>query len=85
MLVPQPYVAYSYEAMNVALDAIARVGTKDRAAIRDAILATTDYSGVLGTWSFTNTGDSTLTAMSVRQVRNGAWDDATTQVIEAPP
>jgi hypothetical protein len=40
---------------------------------------------VLGTWSFTNTGDTTLTAMSVRQVRNGAWDDATTQVREAPP
>jgi branched-chain amino acid transport system substrate-binding protein len=34
--VPQPYVAYVYEAINVALDAIARVGTRDRAAIRDA-------------------------------------------------
>jgi WD40 repeat protein/ABC-type branched-subunit amino acid transport system substrate-binding protein/DNA-binding SARP family transcriptional activator len=83
--VPQPYAAYGYEAMNVALDAITRVGTKDRAAIRDAILATTNYSGVLGTWSFTSTGDTTLTAMSVRQVKNGAWDDATAQVIEAPP
>jgi branched-chain amino acid transport system substrate-binding protein len=82
---PEPFVAYGYEAMSVALDAITRAGKKDRAAIRDAIFATTNYEGVLGTWSFTNTGDTTLTAMSVRQVRNGAWDDATTQVIEAPP
>jgi len=82
---PEPYVAYGYEAMSVALDAIARAGKKDRAAIRDAVFATTNYEGVLGTWSFTSTGDTTLTAMSVRQVRNGAWDAATTQVIEAPP
>jgi WD40 repeat protein/ABC-type branched-subunit amino acid transport system substrate-binding protein/DNA-binding SARP family transcriptional activator len=82
---PEPYVAYGYEAMSVALDAIARAGKKDRAAIRDAIFATTNYEGVLGTWSFTNTGDTTLSAMSVRQVRNGVWDDATAQVIEAPP
>jgi branched-chain amino acid transport system substrate-binding protein len=81
---PEPYVAYGYEAMSVALDAIARAGKKDRAAIRDAVFATTNYDGVLGRWSFTNTGDTTLTTMSVRQVRNGAWDDATTQVIEAP-
>jgi WD40 repeat protein/ABC-type branched-subunit amino acid transport system substrate-binding protein/DNA-binding SARP family transcriptional activator len=82
---PEPYVAYGYEAMGVALDAIARAGKKDRAAIRDAIFATTNYEGLLGTWSFTSTGDTTLTAMSVRQVRNGTWDDTTTQVIEAPP
>lgn len=37
---PQPYVAYGYEAMSVALANIARVGTKARAAVRDAIFAT---------------------------------------------
>jgi branched-chain amino acid transport system substrate-binding protein len=80
---PQPYVAYGYEAMEVALDAIARVGKKDRAAIRDAILATRDYDGVLGRWSFTETGDTTLTTMSVWQVRNGAWDPSTIQIIDS--
>jgi hypothetical protein len=34
---PQLYAAYGYEAMNVALDAITHVGTKDRVAIREAI------------------------------------------------
>jgi branched-chain amino acid transport system substrate-binding protein len=70
--------------MNVALDAIARVGRKDRAAIRDAIFATSNYSGVLGTWSFTPTGDTTLTTMMVRQVRQGIWDPTTVQIISAP-
>jgi branched-chain amino acid transport system substrate-binding protein len=71
--------------MNVALDAIARAGTKDRAAIRDAIFATRNYDGVLGHWSFTDTGDTTLTTMSISQVKNGVWDEATAQVIEAAP
>jgi len=39
--------------------------------------------GVLGKWPFTDAGDMTLTTMSVRQVRNGAWDNATIQGIEA--
>jgi branched-chain amino acid transport system substrate-binding protein len=80
---PQPYVAYAYEAMKVALDAIARAGKMDRAAIRDAIFATRDYDGILGKWSFTETGDTTLTTMSVWQVRNGAWDPSTMQIIDA--
>jgi branched-chain amino acid transport system substrate-binding protein len=81
---PQPYVAYGYEAMNVALDAIARAGKKDRAAVRDAIFATRNYDGVLGPWSFTPTGDTTLTTMMVRQVRNGAWDPSTVQIVSVP-
>jgi WD40 repeat protein/ABC-type branched-subunit amino acid transport system substrate-binding protein len=82
---PDPYVANGYEVMNVALDAIARAGKKDRAAIRDALFATKNYDGVLGQWSFTDTGDTTRTTMTVRQVRNGKWDDPTAQVIEASP
>jgi branched-chain amino acid transport system substrate-binding protein len=82
---PDPVAAYGYEAMNVALAAIDRAGTKDRAAIRDALMATRDYDGILGRWSFTPTGDTTLARMSVRQVRNGKWDDTTAQIIDAPP
>ncbi|MBV9597779.1 MAG: branched-chain amino acid ABC transporter substrate-binding protein, partial [Chloroflexi bacterium] len=81
---PQPYVAYGYEAMSVALDAIAHAGKKDRAAVRDAIFATSNYDGVLGPWSFTPSGDTTLTTMMVRQVRNGAWDPSTVQIVSAP-
>jgi len=70
--------------MNVALQAIERAGIKDRARIRDAIFATRDYDGVLGKWSFTDTGDTTLTGMSGRQVKNGKWDDETTVALQAP-
>jgi branched-chain amino acid transport system substrate-binding protein len=82
---PDPFAAYGYEAMNVALAANERAGTKDRAAIRYAIITTRDYDGILGRWSFTPTGDTTPARMSVRQVRNGKWDDTTAQIIDAPP
>jgi branched-chain amino acid transport system substrate-binding protein len=81
---PDPYAAYGYEAMQVALASIEKAGVKDRAKIRDAVFATRNYDGVLGQWSFTDTGDTTLTGMSGRQVKNGAWDDNTTVVLQAP-
>ena len=82
---PDPYAAYAYEAMNVALAAIERAGNKDRAAIRDAVFATRNYDGVLGKWSFTPTGDTTLTMMAVSQVVNGRWDDRSVHVVQALP
>ena len=81
---PEAYAGYGYESMKVALDAIQRAGRKDRAAIRDAMFATRNFQGVLGTWSFTDTGDTTLTTMSGRQVKNGAFDDANAVTLEAP-
>jgi branched-chain amino acid transport system substrate-binding protein len=81
---PDPYAAYGYEAMNVTLAGIEKAGVKDRAKIRDTVFATRDYDGVLGTWSFTDTGDTTLTGMSGRQVKNGKWDDDTTVLLQAP-
>ena len=59
----------------MALDAIMRAGRKDREAIRAALFATKDYDGVLGKWSFDANGDTTLVAMSGRQVKNGKFDD----------
>jgi branched-chain amino acid transport system substrate-binding protein len=74
----EAYTAYGYEAMNVALDAIdAATDATDFAALRAAVLenvkATKDYTGVLGTWSFDENGDTTLTAMSGQQVTDGAF------------
>lgn len=57
---PEAYAAYGYEAANVIVDAINKVCKNDRAAIRDAVLATKDYNGVLGKWSFDANGDTTL-------------------------
>jgi branched-chain amino acid transport system substrate-binding protein len=81
---PEAYAGYGYEAMKVALTSIQAAGKKDRAAIRDAIFATKNYSGALGSWSFTDTGDTTITAMSGRQIKNGAFDDANSVTLAAP-
>ena len=57
----------------MVLDAIKRAGKKDRAAIRDAMMATKDWDGVLGKWSFDKNGDTSLTAMSINQVKDGKF------------
>ena len=81
---PEAYAAYGYEAMKVALDAIQRAGRKDRAAVRDAVFATRNYAGVLGTWSFDQNGDTSLTQMSGRAVKGGKFDDDNATTLEAP-
>jgi branched-chain amino acid transport system substrate-binding protein len=70
---PQPYAIYGYESANVALAALNSVCEKNRAAIRDAVFATKDFNGVLGTWSFDANGDTTLTTMSGSQVTGGKF------------
>ncbi len=73
----QPYTAYAYEAANVMLDAIEQAYKKDGEVTREGVLrevfATTNYKGVLGTWSFDEDGDTTLTKLSVQQVENGEF------------
>ncbi len=74
---PQPYAIYGFEAANVVLDAIDTVCSSDREAIRQAVLSTRDYNGVLGQWSFDANGDTTNTGFSGYQVRNGQWEFVT--------
>jgi branched-chain amino acid transport system substrate-binding protein len=75
----QPYTAYAYEAANVMLDAIERAseeaggGVPEREAVVQQIFATEDYHGALGTWSFDEDGDTTLTELSVQRVENGKF------------
>jgi branched-chain amino acid transport system substrate-binding protein len=70
---PESYAIYGYEAASVTLTAISKVCKKDRAAILDAMLATKNYKGVLGTWSFTETGDTSLTGMTGNRIVKGKW------------
>jgi ABC-type branched-subunit amino acid transport system substrate-binding protein len=56
---PDIHALYGYEAMNVVLSAIQHAGSTNRAAIRDALFSTSNFDGVLGTWSMTSTGDTT--------------------------
>ena len=74
----EPYAIYGFEDMNVLLKAIEDVCAKggdpsDRKQVRDAVFAIKDFPGVLGTWSFDQNGDTTLTDMTVYQVQNGAY------------
>lgn len=65
------YTAYAYESAKVVLAAIARAAAKNpadilalRALVLDEVKATKDFDGLLGKWSFTETGDTTLSDMS---------------------
>jgi branched-chain amino acid transport system substrate-binding protein len=63
------FAAFDYDALMILANAIKKAG-EDRAKIREAILATKGYVGVLGTYSFTSNGDSLHTA-TVVQIENG--------------
>jgi branched-chain amino acid transport system substrate-binding protein len=60
------------------LDAIEKAsdeagGVPGRQAVIEQIFATEDYDGVLGTWSFDEDGDTTLTELSIQRVENGEF------------
>jgi branched-chain amino acid transport system substrate-binding protein len=68
---PDPYSIYGYEAMRLALDAIQRSGTGEKADILKALFDTKDRQSVLGTYSIDNNGDTTLTDLAIESVANG--------------
>jgi len=59
------YILYGYEAMQLALDAIARSGTGRREDIVDALLDTQDRRSVLGAYSIQDGGGSSLSEYAV--------------------
>jgi branched-chain amino acid transport system substrate-binding protein len=61
--------AWTYDGLHILANAIKKVG-EDRTKIRDAILATQGYKGVLGSFSFTPNGDG-LAEVSVVQIEKG--------------
>jgi branched-chain amino acid transport system substrate-binding protein len=64
--------AWTYDAMNILANAIKKAGSTDPAKVREAILATQGYKGVLGTFSFSPNGDG-LHEVSVIQIQPNAW------------
>lgn len=70
---PEAFAIYGYEAARVVLAGIGTAKTGDRAAIRNAVMATRDYPGLLGTWSFDANGDTSLSAMSGFEVKDGGF------------
>jgi branched-chain amino acid transport system substrate-binding protein len=79
---PDAYALYSFEAAVVTLQAIDAVGEKDRAKILDAMFGTKEFRGLIGTWSFTETGDTDSTTVSLNVVTDSA---ITFQETIAPP
>lgn len=74
------YTHYAYAAMNLVLDAIAQkgainpnTGKADRAAVLAQIRQAKDVQGILGTWSFDDHCDTTLTAISVNELTSGKF------------
>jgi branched-chain amino acid transport system substrate-binding protein len=68
---PDPYSIYGYEAMRLALDAIARSGTGEKADVIAALFDTKDRESVLGTYSIDENGDTTLTDYGVYTIDGG--------------
>ncbi|MGB3328332.1 MAG: branched-chain amino acid ABC transporter substrate-binding protein [Thermomicrobiales bacterium] len=67
---PDPYAVYSFECAITVLQAIDKVGEKDRAKILEAGMATKDFRGLIGTWSFAPTGDTTATTISLNEIKD---------------
>jgi branched-chain amino acid transport system substrate-binding protein len=66
---PDGYSTYSYEATVAVLQAIDAVGEKDRGAILEALMGTTNFTGLVGTtWGFTETGDTDAPIMSINEI-----------------
>jgi branched-chain amino acid transport system substrate-binding protein len=70
---PIGWAMYAYQSAAIALDAIKRAGTKDRAAILDAVRQTKNFEGVTGTFNFDENGDTNRTDMVGWTVKNGKF------------
>lgn len=68
---PDAYSVYAFDCATVVLQAIDRVGEADRAKILDAMWNTKDFRGLVGTFSFTETGDPDKATLSVSKVVDG--------------
>lgn len=75
----EPYAVYGYDAIGVVIAGIEKVcaaggDPTNRAAVREAVMSTKDYSGALGVFSFDANGDTTLTDMTGYQVKSGKYE-----------
>jgi branched-chain amino acid transport system substrate-binding protein len=72
---PSSYGPLAFEATNLMLAAIEKVGKPDRAAIRDAVRATKDYSGILGfPINFDDKGDVEGAKVYIYQVKGSEFE-----------
>jgi branched-chain amino acid transport system substrate-binding protein len=67
---PSPYAILGYEAMRLGLTTIAGLGDNgdSKSALLSALFATAGRHSVLGTYSFTKSGDTTLRSIGLYKV-----------------
>lgn len=70
---PPAYALNAYEAMKVLLAAIERAEQPTREGVLAAMRNLGEFSGALGTWSFSSEGDISLTGISGLVAHDGAW------------
>jgi branched-chain amino acid transport system substrate-binding protein len=77
------YGPLAYEAANIILEAIKKVGKADRAAVRDAVRATKNYKGILGVpITFDDKGDVAGGVIFVYQVKGTGFEQVKTIVVK---
>ena len=77
------YGPLAYEAANIILEAVKRVGKADRAAVRDAVRATREYKGVLGVpISFNDKGDVAGGVIFVYRVKGNGFEQVKTITVK---
>lgn len=74
----QPYDPYTYDAVNIVLEAIKKVGP-DREKVIQA-LKKVEYNGIIGLTKFDERGDTLNKAIAVMQVKDGRWVEAALHV-----
>jgi len=67
---PDAYAVYSFECAVCVLQAIDQVKAKDRAAILETMFNTENFRGLIGTWSFMETGDTSADTISLNIVQD---------------
>jgi branched-chain amino acid transport system substrate-binding protein len=82
---PECYAASAYDAVGVVLAAVEQVGAKDRAAITRTALATRDFEGLLGRWSFDSNADIDLRRATRLTVRDSDFTYLEVRDVEEPP
>lgn len=68
-----PYTKYAFDAANILLEAIAKAGIEDKAALAAAIRASS-HDGALGLTTFDANGQTQIpVAIEIKEVKAGAW------------
>jgi len=69
---PDQFAAQAYDGLYIMADALKRAGEADSEKLREALLETQDFEGILGTMSFDEEGDIVMDPI-VLTIKDGAF------------